>query len=69
MFAIIGSIVVTLSVIGRYKAMGGHIQFLMQPFERVIIGDATLGAFIIANLKVAIFKTIGSIGTLMRGSR
>ena len=50
-------------------AMGGHIEVLMQPFELVIIGGAALGAFIIANPKVVIFKTIGSVGTLMRGSR
>ena len=69
MFAIIGSIVITLSVFGGYMAMGGHIEVLMQPFELVIIGGAALGAFIIANPKVVIFKTIGSVGTLMRGSR
>ncbi len=57
MFFIVGFIVVILSVLGGYAAMGGKLGVLWQPFEFVIIGGAAIGAFIIANPKEVLAKT------------
>jgi chemotaxis protein MotA len=51
MFFIVGSVLVTLSVLGGYAAMGGKLYVLWQPFEVVIICGAALGAFITSNRK------------------
>ncbi len=49
MFAIIGSIIVLLSVIGGFLLEKGNLHVLFQPAEFVIIGGAALGSFIIAS--------------------
>ncbi|MFN3740611.1 MAG: flagellar motor stator protein MotA [Thermodesulfovibrionales bacterium] len=49
MFAIIGGIVVLLSVIGGFLLEKGNLHVLFQPAEFVIIGGAALGSFIIAS--------------------
>ena len=56
MFVIIGWVVVTVSVLGGYMAMGGKLGPLWQPFELVIIGGAGVGAFIVANPKYVLSK-------------
>ncbi|MBI4667196.1 MAG: flagellar motor stator protein MotA [Nitrospinae bacterium] len=47
MFAIIGSVVVAVAVIGGYLMEHGNLSVLWQPAELVIIGGASVGAFII----------------------
>ena len=56
MFFIVGFIVVLVSVLGGYAALGGKLAVLWQPFEFVIIGGAAIGAFIIANPKEVLAK-------------
>jgi len=68
MFFIVGIVVVLLSVLGGYAAMGGHLGVLWQPFEVVIICGAALGAFIIANPKSVLRRALKAIGIVMRGS-
>jgi chemotaxis protein MotA len=46
---VIGLVVALGSVLGGYAALGGHLEVLMQPYEFVIIGGASLGIFIVAN--------------------
>jgi chemotaxis protein MotA len=46
---IVGLIVTLGCVLGGFMAMGGHVEVLMQPWEFVIIGGATVGTFLIAN--------------------
>jgi chemotaxis protein MotA len=46
---IIGLIVTLGCVLGGFMAMGGHVEVLIQPWEFVIIGGATVGTFLIAN--------------------
>lgn len=48
MLAIVGVIVVILSVFGGYAAAGGHLLVLVQPFEFIIIGGAAAGALLIS---------------------
>ena len=69
MFLIIGSLVVTGCIIGSYVAMGGKLGVLWQPFEFVIIGGSGIGAYIIANPKNVLAKTIGGFGSVLKGSK
>ena len=69
MLFIIGAIIVSVSVIGGFVAIGGHLYVLWQPFEFVIICGAALGAFIIANPKSLLAKVGSAVGQMMKGPR
>lgn len=66
MFAIIGIVVVFLSIIGGFLMEKGKLLVLMQPSEMLIIVGAALGTLVIANpisLVLRIFKSlIGVLG-------
>jgi chemotaxis protein MotA len=49
MFAIIGSVVVVVSVVGSFVVEGGSVLLLWHPAEIVTICGAALGAFLISN--------------------
>lgn len=63
MLAIIGLIVVTLSVLGGYLLHGGNIGVLIQPTEFLIIGGAGIGALIASSssnqLKLLLKQVLG----------
>jgi len=66
MFAIVGIVVVFLSIIGGFLMEKGKLLVLMQPSEMIIIVGAALGTVLIANpmsLVMRIFKSlIGVLG-------
>ncbi len=49
MLILVGSLVVLVSVFGGYVLSHGHLLALWQPYELLIIGGASVGAFITAN--------------------
>jgi chemotaxis protein MotA len=69
MLFISGAIIVILSVLGGYMALGGKLMVLWQPFEVVIICGAALGAFITANPKSVLSKIGSAVGQIMKGPR
>jgi chemotaxis protein MotA len=69
MFLIVGSVIVLVSVVGSYMALGGKLHVLWQPFELVIIGGSGVGAYIIANPKTVLGKTIAGISSVMKGAK
>lgn len=69
MSLIIGTIVVIVSTLGGYAAMGGKLMVLVQPFELVIIGGAALGAYIIGNTGPVLKGTMGAIKKASSGAR
>lgn len=69
MFLIVGAVIVFVSVLGGYVAIGGHLMVLWQPFELVIIGGAALGAFIIGNSKTVLVGVAKSIGLILKGPK
>ena len=69
MFFIVGALVVMVSVLGGYAAMGGQMYVLMQPFEVVIILGAAIGAFVIANSKQVLAACVDGFKTLLSGSK
>jgi chemotaxis protein MotA len=69
MLVIVGSVIVTVCVLGGYVALGGKLLVLMQPFELVIIGGAALGAYLSSNTKTILIGTGKSMGRILKGPR
>lgn len=67
MLAIVGSIVVIISVIGGFLLEGGHLEVLIQPVELMIIGGAGAGSMVIS-CSPALMKAIAhQIGGVIKG--
>ncbi len=69
MFFVIGTVIVSVSVVGGYLAGGGHLDVLWQPLEFVIIFGAGLGGFVIANPKSVVVEGLKAPLTLIKGAR
>lgn len=67
MFVIVGWVIVTVSVLGGYVALGGKLIVLFQPFELVIIGGAGVGAFIAGNPKWVIKSSGKAVKAALKG--
>ena len=67
MFAIIGLVVTTLSVIGGYALNGGHMGVLFQPLEWLIIFGAAVGSLLLGNPKNIIMGAVGNLGLVFKG--
>ncbi len=68
MFAISGSCIVLVCVVGGYLLEHGNLAVLFQPIELLIIGGAAIGGFIIANPLKVIKLVMASIGKMLRAS-
>jgi len=66
-FAIIGAVIVLVSVVGGYMLEHGNLHVLFQPVELLIIGGAAAGAFIISNPMKIIKATIGGFMKILGG--
>jgi chemotaxis protein MotA len=55
MLAIVGALIVMVSVFGGFLLEGGHIEVLFQPIELLIIGGAGVGSLVIGG-SPALFK-------------
>ena len=67
MFAIIGSIIVTASVLGGFVLEGGVLLALHQPLEMLIIGGAAIGSLIIATPLPVMKSMISQILGILTG--
>lgn len=67
MFAIIGAVIVLVSVIGGYVLHHGNLSILFQPTELIIIGGAALGSFITSSPMKVIKAVIGGIMKVLSG--
>ncbi|MBZ0156319.1 MAG: flagellar motor stator protein MotA [Alphaproteobacteria bacterium] len=67
MFAIIGAVIVLLSVIGGYVLHHGNLSILFQPTELLIIGGAALGSFIISSPMKVIKAVVGGVVKVLSG--
>ncbi len=68
MFAIIGILVVFVSVIGGFLMEKGHILVLLQPAELLIIAGAGTGTLLAANPMHIIKEIAASLMGIMKGS-
>jgi len=69
MFAIIGILVVFVSVVAGYLMEHGNVRVLIQPAELVIIGGASVGTVLVANPLHIIKKIVGGIGGVFGSSK
>jgi chemotaxis protein MotA len=67
MFAIIGSIIVLVSVIGGFLIEKGNLSVIFQPVEMLIIFGAAIGGFIIASPMKVIKSVIGGVLNILSG--
>ena len=68
MLAIVGYLIVIISVFGGFALSGGHLLALVQPFEFMIIGGAALGAFVISSNMKIIKATIKAGFSIFKGT-
>ena len=69
MLVIVGTIIVTIAVIGGYAIPGGHLGVLWQPFEFMIILGGALGALIISNTKTILNGVGKSFRRMIKGPK
>ncbi|MEW6220310.1 MAG: flagellar motor stator protein MotA [Thermodesulfobacteriota bacterium] len=67
MFAIIGIVIVLVSVVGGYLLEHGNLHVLIQPIEMLIIFGAAIGGFVIASPLPIIKSVAGSMGRIFGG--
>ena len=68
MFAIIGIVLVFVSVVGGFLMEKGHIQVLLQPAELLIIAGAASGTLLAANPSHIIKEIAGGLVGVLKGS-
>ena len=68
MFAIIGIVLVFVSVIGGFLMEKGHILVLLQPAELLIIAGAATGTLLAANPSHIIKEIAGGLAGVLKGS-
>jgi chemotaxis protein MotA len=64
MLILVGMLIVLGAVIGGYLMEHGNLSVLLQPAELVIIGGASIGAFLVASprkVASAVFRQVGSV--------
>jgi chemotaxis protein MotA len=69
MLAIIGSVVVLISVVGSFVVEGGSVLLLWHPSEIVTICGAALGAFLISNPMKVVKKAFSASIGLVKGPK
>jgi len=69
MNVIVGIVLVLGCVAGGFVLSHGHLAALWQPYELLVIGGAALGAFVIANPPWVIKAALGSIPSMLKGSK
>lgn len=68
MIIIIGSIIVTVSVIGGFMMGGGHLGALFHPNELIIIGGGAMGALIIMSPKKVLLDIAKGLLICLKGA-
>lgn len=68
MLAILGILVVTISVIGGFVLEGGHLDVLFQPIELLIIGGAGAGSLLISSPIPLLKEIVHQLVSVFKGS-
>jgi chemotaxis protein MotA len=69
MLVLVGSLVVISCVLGGYLLSHGHILALWQPYELMIIGGGSLGAFLSANPAKIVKEAFSGVAGLVKGPK
>lgn len=71
MFGIIGIVMIFVMVFGGYVLAGGKMGIILKalPFEMIMIGGASLGAFLLSNDLPSVKRTVKDIGKVFKGPK
>ncbi len=69
MLLIIGTVIVTVSVLGGFVLSHGHILALWQPYEFLIIGGSAFGAFLTSNSPKVVKGVLKSLVSMLKGPK
>ena len=71
MLAIVGIICIFVMVFGGYIIAGGHMEIILEavPHEMIVIGGATLGAFLLANDFATVKQTGKDLVKVFKGAK
>ncbi len=71
MLGIIGIIMIFVMVFGGYMAAGGKMEIILHalPYEMIIIGGATVGAFLVGNSFSVTKQTLTDVGKVFKGPK
>ncbi|MBD3785940.1 MAG: flagellar motor stator protein MotA [Sphingomonadales bacterium] len=71
MIAMIGIVIIFVTVFGGYVAAGGKMGVIIEavPFEMITIGGAAVGSFVLANDMASIKHTMKDIGKVFKGAK
>jgi chemotaxis protein MotA len=71
MIGIVGIIMIFVMVFGGYVSAGGKMDIIMEalPHEMVIIGGATIGAFLLGNSFSTVKQTAKDVGKVFKGAK
>lgn len=71
MIAMIGIVIIFVTVFGGYVAAGGKMGVILEavPFEMITIGGAAVGSFVLANDMASIKHTMKDIGKVFKGAK
>lgn len=71
MFAIIGIVVVFVTVFGGYVAAGGKFGVILKalPYEMTMIMGSAIGAFLISNSMGVVKQSMGDLGRAFKGPK
>ncbi len=69
MLAIIGIVMVLVTILGSYLAQGGKLYVLNQPFELVIIFGCGVCAFVVANRPRLLMMAVKKYASVFKGGK
>ena len=71
MLGIIGIIMIFVLVFGGYISAGGKMEIILHalPHELIIIGGATIGAFLVGNSWTVTKQTLGDVAKVFKGPK
>jgi len=69
MLVILGYVIVFGCVFGGFSLAGGHVAAMLQPLELLMIGGASLGAFVVGSSMKTIKATLSALPSCLKGSK
>lgn len=71
MIGIIGIVLIFVMVFGGYVLAGGHLEIIFEalPHEMIVIGGASVGAFLLSNDLASVKQTARDLGKVFKGPK
>jgi chemotaxis protein MotA len=71
MLSVVGLVMILVMVFGGYMAAGGKMAIILHalPFELIMIGGASIGAFLVGNKPIIIKGALGDLAKCFKGTK